>query len=65
MLSVEKDLNMLIEVFEKNNIYAGISSNFENLYETRTYYIEAVNALNDGLNSNNQQRIFLHDRNSK
>jgi len=61
MLNIEKDLKKLIEIFEQNNIYVGISSNFENLFESQRHYIEAVNALNHGLNSNNKQRIFLHD----
>jgi len=61
VLNVKKDLNKLNKLFKQQNIYAGISSNFENLYEMQIYYTEAVNALNNGSKSNNDQRIFLYD----
>ena len=46
-LSIKKDLNNLNELFEKENIHAGISSCFENLFELQKYYFEAMDALND------------------
>ena len=43
------------EFFENNNLSAGVSSGFENLYQLRTYYDEALSALMgnaDSCNSN-------------
>ena len=56
-LSIKKDLNKLNELFEKENIYAGISSCFENLFELQKYYFEAMDALNDGKKAGNCQKI--------
>lgn len=57
-LNVKKGLKNFNDLFEQNNVYAGISSCFENLYELKKYYIEAVNALNYGLKKDNRiQRI--------
>lgn len=61
ILSVKKDLNKLNKVFGRNNIYAGISSCFENLFELKKYYTEAVRALNYGLKSKGSQRFFQYD----
>ena len=61
-LNIKKDLKKFNGLFEQNNVYAGISSCFENLYEFQKYYIEAVNALNYGLTKDNSsQRICLYD----
>lgn len=60
-LNVIRDLLKFHSLFEVNNIYAGISSHFENLFELHKYYIEAVSALKDGLKNTNGQRIFLYD----
>jgi len=60
MLNVKKDLIKLNKLFEQNNIYVGISSCFENLFELNKYYVEAVNALNYGLKSNSAQRAFQY-----
>ena len=46
--------------FEQNNLFVGISSSFENPYELREYYDEAVTALINGIDKNNGQRVFLH-----
>lgn len=59
-LHVKKDLNRLNRLFEQHNIYAGISSCFENLLELRKYYTEAVNALNGGLKNDGTQRTFQY-----
>lgn len=59
-LRVKKDLNKLYALFEQHNIYVGISSGFENLYELRHYYNKALEALDCGLKSNVEQRIFLY-----
>jgi hypothetical protein len=47
------------EFFEQYDIFAGISSSFESMYELRTYYDEAVIALKNGLNNKENKRIFL------
>ena len=48
-------------ILEQNNLYAGISSGFENLYELPEYYTKAVVALKKGIESNSGQRVFLYD----
>jgi len=60
-LNLKRGFKNLKVLFEQNNIYVGISSYFENLFELSKYYHEAVNTLNYGLNSNSIQRIFLYD----
>ena len=44
--------------FKQNNLYAGISASFENPYELRGYYDQAVGALAKGIEKNNEQRVF-------
>jgi hypothetical protein len=48
------------DLFEIHNLYAGVSASFENIYEFRNYYDQAITALNDGMKSSSGQRIFLH-----
>jgi len=48
-LCIERDLGILREFFAKYKIYAGISGGFQDLFELRKYYKEAINALNCGL----------------
>lgn len=60
-LNVNKELNKLNKLFEQNNIYVGISSSFENLFELSKYYTEALKALNYIGDSKSNQRIFPHD----
>lgn len=60
-LNVEKGLNGLNGLFEEYNLYAGVSSRFDNLFELRKYYKEAVSALNHGLSGGSGRRIFLFD----
>ena len=48
------------DLFELNNLYAGISGSFENIYELRNYYDQAVAALDDGIKSGSGQRVFLY-----
>jgi len=68
-LSTEWFLGDQENPFVKNSLFVGISSSFENLYELRKYYNEAVTALRNGIvNSNeiansNRQRIFFYDNN--
>ena len=49
-------------LFEQNGLYMGISDSFENIYELRKYYDQAVDALTDGMISKDNQRIFLYRR---
>lgn len=63
--NVKKDLKDLEALIERHHIYVGISSCFENLFELQKYYIEALDALNDGLKSSGCGRIYLHDEEAK
>jgi len=49
------------DLFEINNLFVGISSVFENIYDFRTHYDQAVTALKNGMNSSGGQRVFLFD----
>jgi len=51
-LNVKKDLNILNEFFKKYKILAGISEHFQNLFELKKYYKQALTALNYGTDSN-------------
>ena len=59
--SIKRDLNSLVQLFEQENIFVGISNRFENLFELQKHYNEAVNALKKGMNTNADQQIFLYD----
>lgn len=50
---IKKELRCLKKIFEKDNIYAGVSSCFYNLYELPKYYNEAIDKLNLCKYSNN------------
>ena len=50
-----------IVLFEQNGLCMGISEGFENMYELRKYYDQAVTALTSGLARNSGQRVFLHN----
>jgi len=62
MLDIKKDLNKLNGILKRKNIYAGISSCFENIFELPMYYSDAVKALNFGLASHSRQQIYLYDK---
>ena len=47
-------------LFEQNGLRMGISESFENIYELRKYYDQAVSVLAQGLAAGDGQRIFLH-----
>ena len=51
----KRDLQKLYSIFEQENIFVGISTSFENLFELPRYYAEAVAAL-DGQESNSNER---------
>ena len=48
-------------LFEQNCLFMGVSGSFENMYELRVYYDQAVATLTNGLAGNDGQRIFLHN----
>lgn len=54
-------LHKLYQLFEQYDMYAGISSRFEKSYELRKYFLEAVDALCFGMETNIRQRIFIYD----
>lgn len=60
-LDVNKSLGKLHRLFQKHNIYAGISSSFENIFELNNYYQEALSVLSYGIEMGNQ-RIFTYDQ---
>ena len=43
---------------KQNNLFIGMSKSFENLYELRKYYDQAVDALKMGLEQKNDQSVF-------
>ena len=49
------------DLFEQNGLSMGISGSFENMYELRKYYDQAVTALANGLASKEGKRIFLYN----
>lgn len=55
---VNKRLKEILGVFEQNNMYVGISSRFENLFELQKYYMQALKALKYVLESRSNQRVF-------
>lgn len=61
VLSIKNDMKELNEFFMKYNIYVGISSCFQNLFELQKYYKEAINALNYGMYVNGSEHIFKYD----
>lgn len=60
-LNIERDLNGLHKFFEKYQIFAGVSSSFQNLMDIQKYYREALTALNYGLSTGLDINIFMYD----
>ena len=58
-LSDELLLTKLDQSLRQNGLFAGISSSFENFFELREHYDQAVSALKKGMESNNDQRVFI------
>ena len=48
-----------LSLLDSCNLFAGISDSFENLYELRCYYKQAVNALTNGTEQGCRGRIFM------
>ena len=48
--------------FVQNNLFVGISSNFESLYDLREHYDNAVATLKKGIGSSSVQRVFFNER---
>lgn len=61
VLDIKEDLRKLNRLFKQHNLYAGISGCFNNLFELRKYYIEALSALNRGLKGDSGQRVFYYN----
>ena len=49
------------DLFEQNSLFMGVSSSFENMYELRVYYEQAVAALTNGLAGKGDTRIFHYN----
>ena len=47
-------------LFFENNMFAGVSDSFENMYELRDYYDQALAELKRGIKANNDQRVFFY-----
>jgi len=47
------------DLFELNDLFVGISSSFETIYEFRNYYDQALSALENGMKSSSGKRVFL------
>lgn len=60
-LSVQQKLPELCSLFVKHHFYAGISNSFDNIYELKQYYRQALNALNYGMATDNGQYVFRYD----
>ena len=50
--------NIEAELFERNGFFVGISDSFENIYELRTYYDQAVAELSNGMRNKDGRRFF-------
>jgi len=48
-------------LFEQNGLSMGVSDSFENIYELRVYYDQAVEALTNGLAKKDDKRIFIYN----
>lgn len=60
-LSVQEKLPGLCSLLVKHRFYAGISNSFDNIYELKQYYRQALNALNYGMAADTRQHIFRYD----
>lgn len=60
VLYPKKFFNRLSGLFKQKNIKVGLSSQFENLFNLKKHYEEALKALTDGLQSNSKDHIFVY-----
>lgn len=60
-MNVNRVMPAFLELFKKNNIYAGLSGGFQNLIDLQEYYRQALNALNYGLNLQSTRNVYLYD----
>ena len=49
------------DLFEINDLYAGVSASFEDIYQFSVYYDQAVSALENGMKSSSTKRFFVYD----
>jgi len=50
--------NVQADLFERNGFFVGTSESFENIYELRIYYDQAVTALTNGIRNKDGRRFF-------
>ena len=62
LLKIGTNLGSLVRLFEQEKISVGVSSCFENLFELRRYYLEAVHALNNEARMHGRQQIGLYEK---
>ena len=55
--------NIEAELFERNGFFIGLSDSFENIYELRIYYDQAVTALLNGIRNKDGRRFFSQSLN--
>jgi len=58
--NVKRELNGLMEYFEQQNMFVGISSCFSNLFELHKYYAEAVKALKSMKPKPGKRHVFVY-----
>jgi len=49
------------ELFSSNDLFVGVSNCFENMYDLREFYDEAITALNSKGEENSETRVLLYD----
>lgn len=58
---IKTSLSVLDEFFTENNIYAGISESFCNLFDLHEHYKQAIAALIFGVNDETDRHIYYYD----
>lgn len=61
VVNAEKELEQFNTFFSQNSIFAGVSSAFHSLSDLKTYFKQALNALNYGICLNSGKNIFSYD----
>ena len=56
--------NIQADLFKQNRFFVGISDSFENIYELRVYYDQAVTALTNGIRCKDGRRFFSQTPNN-
>lgn len=58
--NAKRDLKKLYNIFKENNIAAGVSRAFDNMFALQKHYDEAVNALEAGVQKETHELIFVY-----